>query len=196
MITEPSFFDHLIKKYSFVQSLPGQEKIKVINIIGNLLWYKLTLPRDIERFSPEVIARRLLWFEELIREAKIKKDKKIEKLSSELLKKYRPKDKMLSNNRKTNFDSFRKNYSIKGEVGYPGKARGKIFYVINPDIAPKIIKKGVILLAKFTSPKLFNQIKYSKAVITDEGGSLSHAAGFVGNLKFLASLGQKSQQKF
>lgn len=191
MITAPSFFDRLIKKYSFIQKLPGQEKMRVINIIGNLLWYELTLPREIKRFSPEVIARRLLWFEELIREAKKKKDRKIDRLASKLLKKYRPKDKALFDNRSASLDFFRKNGLIKGEIGYRGKVREKIFYIANPDTAPKSIKKGVVLLAKFTSPKLFNQIKYSKAVITDEGGRLSHAAVICREFKIPCIVGAK-----
>lgn len=191
IITKPNFFDDLIKKYSFISKLPGQKKMRVINIVGNLLWYKLTLSRDAKRFSSEVITRRLLWFEELIREAKIKKDKKIERLASELLKKYRPKDKALFDNRSASLDFFRKNHSIKGEIGYPGKVKGKIFYVANPDAASKSIEKGVVLLAKFTSPKLFNQIKYSKAVITDEGGRLSHAAIICRELKIPCIVGTK-----
>jgi pyruvate,water dikinase len=49
----------------------------------------------------------------------------------------------------------------------------------------------MVLLAKFTSPKLFNQIKYSKAVITDEGGSLSHAAVLCREFKIPCIVGTK-----
>lgn len=64
---------------------------------------------------------------------------------------------------------------IKGLVASPGKVRGLVRVMeSHRDIAK--IKKGEILVAPKTTPKYVPAMEKAIAIITDEGGLLSHAA--------------------
>ncbi len=62
---------------------------------------------------------------------------------------------------------------IKGFSAYRGKAKGRVF---NTTISKNLVSKKYILVAPSTHPKDIKMIKDSLAIVTDEGGILSHAA--------------------
>jgi len=63
---------------------------------------------------------------------------------------------------------------VKGQVACPGKAKGKVKVVLDPD---KIkISKKIILVTSMTTPQFVPLLKNVKAIITDEGGLTCHAA--------------------
>jgi len=68
-----------------------------------------------------------------------------------------------------------KTKEIKGQTAMPGKVVGKVRVALRPDDSKKL-KLGEILVCSMTSPDYLPAMKKSSAIITDEGGVLSHAA--------------------
>ena len=64
---------------------------------------------------------------------------------------------------------------IHGVAAMKGSAKGKVKIIKTKDDISKI-EKGDILVTQMTSPDYVPAIKVSAAVVTDEGGSLCHAA--------------------
>jgi len=67
------------------------------------------------------------------------------------------------------------NREIKGQTAMSGKVFGKVLIALRPSDAEKI-KEGEVLVCSMTSPDYLSAMKKSAAIITDEGGVLSHAA--------------------
>ena len=65
---------------------------------------------------------------------------------------------------------------IKGQVTYPGIVQGKVKIIFNPFDQGKYFNDGDILVTSMTTPDFVPLMKKAKAVITDEGGILCHAA--------------------
>lgn len=64
---------------------------------------------------------------------------------------------------------------LKGIPGSPGRAKGKVKIILTPADFSKF-QRGEILVAEATNPVWTPLIFAAKAVITDRGGALSHAA--------------------
>lgn len=66
---------------------------------------------------------------------------------------------------------------VKGiAAGNKGVAAGIAEVVLKPEDASKIMKKGDILVAPFTSPDYVPYMRQASAIVTDKGGITSHAA--------------------
>ncbi|MBI4053800.1 MAG: hypothetical protein HY397_00545 [Candidatus Doudnabacteria bacterium] len=65
---------------------------------------------------------------------------------------------------------------LKGSSAFPGRARGRIRVVLDPQSATKLFKKGEILVTGMTRPEYLPLIRKCAAFVTDAGGMLSHAA--------------------
>lgn len=66
--------------------------------------------------------------------------------------------------------------SIKGHGIYPGLVRGIVYNLTDSPDKWKKIKSRFILVVSMTHPKDIMVVKKSAAIVTDEGGILSHAA--------------------
>ncbi len=64
---------------------------------------------------------------------------------------------------------------LKGKTASPGIARGKVRIALLP-AERNALREGEILVCSMTSPEYVPAMKRSAAIITDEGGLLSHAA--------------------
>ncbi|MBU2476608.1 hypothetical protein KKG83_04000 [Candidatus Micrarchaeota archaeon] len=64
---------------------------------------------------------------------------------------------------------------ITGETAFPGKAKGKVKLIKSIHDLPSF-PSGAILVTGSTMPQFVPAMKKSLAIITDEGGMLSHAA--------------------
>lgn len=64
---------------------------------------------------------------------------------------------------------------LKGQGASPGIATGHVKIVSSPKKISKV-KKGDILVAKMTTPDYVPAMKKAAAIVTDEGGTTSHAA--------------------
>lgn len=79
---------------------------------------------------------------------------------------------------------------IKGQSARGGQVRGKIRIIFNK-VQIKNFKTGEILVAPMTTPNYILAIKKAKAIITDEGGLLCHAAIIARELKKPCIIGTK-----
>jgi len=65
--------------------------------------------------------------------------------------------------------------SLKGQAASPGTARGKVVLLFDAALLNSV-KKGNILVAPSTYPALVPAMERAAAIVTEEGGLLSHAA--------------------
>ena len=77
--------------------------------------------------------------------------------------------------REIDTDLFLNTKEIKGVIGNSGFTSGKVKLVLSNDVLPNDFNKGDILVASSTNPLLVPIMKRAAAIITDEGGLLSHA---------------------
>ncbi len=80
--------------------------------------------------------------------------------------------------------------SVEGQIGYKGKARGKVKLVFTKEDLPKV-KSGDIIVSPMTTPDFISAMKLAGAFITDEGGQLCHAAIVARELKKPCVIGTK-----
>lgn len=64
---------------------------------------------------------------------------------------------------------------VKGQVGYPGVARGRVRIVRKREEA-SMVAEGDIVVSPMTTPHFLEAIKRAAAIVTDEGGITCHAA--------------------
>ena len=82
------------------------------------------------------------------------------------------------------------NKILKGTSASDGKAKGKVRIIFNKSEI-KSFKTGEILVAPMTTPDYISAMKKAKAFITDEGGTLCHAAIIARELKKPCVIGTK-----
>ncbi len=66
--------------------------------------------------------------------------------------------------------------SFKGMIAFKGIAKGLAKIIFNPSTEGKYFKINEILVTSMTTPEFVPLMKRAKAIITDEGGLLCHAA--------------------
>jgi|GEM_PF-5153899 phosphoenolpyruvate synthase/pyruvate phosphate dikinase len=103
-------------------------------------------------------------------------------------------DKKLLKNKITLENPDTKAASIKGNVAYPGKVKGRVRVVLSSkDFS--LFKNNEILVTEMTDPNFISIFKKSLAVITDEGGITSHASITSRELKIPCIVGTKIATK-
>jgi len=161
------------KKYSFIYKLANKKVIRVIKVRGLLRRYEDFLPSldSIEKeLGLEKITYLLNIIEEWKRLAKEKKEAEVVNVCNKLLKKYssfKNKSKIAGN--------YKKIKRIEGVPVFQGIAEGKVKVILDESKARQL-QKEEILVAKMVSAKFTNIIGRAKAIITDDGGILSHTA--------------------
>lgn len=88
-----------------------------------------------------------------------------------------------------------KNKGLSGLKAYSGKVRGKVKIILDPKDKNNF-KKGDILVVKVTSPEFMPLMEKSKAIITEIGGILSHAAIVARELQKPCLVGVRGVTKF
>lgn len=100
----------------------------------------------------------------------------------------------------TDYDNFFRDNNINIEEASNSLLNGTFAYSSNTNITGRVcvilsdkdfnnFKRGDIIVTPMTSPKFLSLIKESKAIITDEGGTLSHAAIISRELKIPCLVG-------
>jgi phosphohistidine swiveling domain-containing protein len=79
---------------------------------------------------------------------------------------------------------------LRGIVAQPGNAVGKAIIIRRKDEINKM-GKGDIMVSPMTTPDVFSAMAKASAVVTDEGGMLSHAAIICRELKIPCIIGTK-----
>lgn len=83
---------------------------------------------------------------------------------------------------------------IKGQVAYPGYAKGRAVVVTSiPDL--KKVQQGDILVSLSTTPDFVPVLKHVIAIVTEEGGVLSHASVISRELHIPCVIGTKVATK-
>lgn len=80
---------------------------------------------------------------------------------------------------------------IEGATGYPGKIRGRVKIILDPNKSANF-KKGDVLVTGMTRPEYLSLIKKASAIVTDAGGILCHAAITARELKKPCVIGTKN----
>ena len=85
---------------------------------------------------------------------------------------------------------FKDQEEIKGQIAYPGKAKGTIKIVLTTNDLKKILK-GDILVAVMTFPSYIAAMEKAAAFVTNEGGILCHASIIAREMKKPCIIGTK-----
>jgi len=80
---------------------------------------------------------------------------------------------------------------LKGQPASPGKTKGKVVIVHSIHDVRKV-ERGNILVANSTNPTYVPAMERAGAIVTDEGGLLSHAAIVSRELKVPCVVGTKT----
>lgn len=80
---------------------------------------------------------------------------------------------------------------IQGQIGSSGLAVGKV-RIINGDRVVDKFEKGEVLVCSMTSPDYLPLMKKAAAIVTDQGGVLSHAAIVCREMKIPCIVGTKN----
>ncbi len=91
------------------------------------------------------------------------------------------------------WDSQINSENLKGDVAYPGKVSG-VCRIIK-DSKEASLKEGEILITGMTDPNFVPLMKIAKAIVTDSGGLLCHAAIVARELKIPCVIGTKAATK-
>ena len=83
---------------------------------------------------------------------------------------------------------------LKGVPASPGIARGKVKLILDPSQCSKM-EKGDILVTEMTNPLYMPAIRKAKAIVTDIGGLLCHAAIVSRELKIPCIVNAKNATK-
>jgi phosphohistidine swiveling domain-containing protein len=81
---------------------------------------------------------------------------------------------------------------LKGQVGSVGHATGRVRIVSEQDIASAQFENGDVLVCKMTTPMYLPLMQKASAVVTEQGGVLSHAAIVCRELKLPCIVGVKN----
>ena len=80
--------------------------------------------------------------------------------------------------------------TLKGQAGFYGKVKGRV-RIINTSAQAQSMKQGEILVSTMTPPRLIMAVKKAKAIVTNEGGLICHAAIIARELKIPCVIGTK-----
>lgn len=191
-VGDPSTFSTIRRRYSIRYCVPGGH-MRMATTLGNLYFWRRHVREYVRVYSADVMRRRFLWIEGLHAMAIRKGDQPVVQATRYLLR-YRPSDTSVDQRLQTRMSHWHATGELNGTTGYPGRVRGRVWLITNPD-RPPAIRRGQILVAKLTSPKLVPHINQSSAVVTDEGGKLAHATVYCREAKIPCVVGIKIATK-
>lgn len=179
----------MLKKNSVQLALTKTRAILILTPLGvlkieGLVWNTFLL------HSPEKLQRIMALYYKLLALAKKKRDRIIVAETTKLLTRFEKKiKKVIKNVAPQDFKG-----TLAGTIGYPGKVIGRVWLIVNRDAVPRK-RTGNILVAQMTSEKMTPYFKQLKALVTDEGGSLCHAAIIARELKLPCVIGTQIATK-
>ena len=83
---------------------------------------------------------------------------------------------------------------VAGQTGSPGKAKGPV-RIVDPEDIDKDFPKGAVLVCSVTTPNYVPLMQKASAIVTDQGGILSHAAIVARELKKPCIVGTQNATK-
>jgi len=174
-----------------IYSLPNGNKIRVATAVGRLKELDVILNQCKKGLlSKEKAIYDLGLVKELKAASLIKKDLKAISLANKLIKKYR----YLESEEKNIIVDYSKSKILKGISIYKGRVKGKIRIILDELKTPQL-KQGEVLVADKLSARFISVINRAKAIITDQGGVLSHTAIIAREFKIPCVIGAKIATK-
>ena len=79
---------------------------------------------------------------------------------------------------------------IKGTPVFKGVVKGRV-KLIDQKASLSSIPKNMVLVTQMTKPDMIPALKHAKAIVTDEGGVLCHAANIMREFKIVGITGAK-----
>jgi len=151
--------------------LPNGIKIKIQKPIGAIREFEKLLSLSTkEGFGEERIEKDIFYIKDMIRVLRKKGEKKTLQFFKNLLKRY---EKAKSRLKKST--SISNSKKVFGIVANKGRVKG--YAVVVKNLNKKKFKlRGSILITKMTSPSILLHFPKISAIVTDQGGMLSHAA--------------------
>ena len=180
---------------TFIYVLPNGQKIRVMNFIGNLKCFDEHLAYAAKYGGRKRMKRLLGDLKSQMKVAEERGDKIGRKYCQKILRKY--KEFLEEEKPIKELNIFRKNGYLKGQVSYKGrnkKLRGKVKIILN-EKGLKKIKKGEIVACEMTTPKFSPFLLRIKAILTNDGGILCHAAILAREFKIPCVIGTKIATK-
>jgi phosphoenolpyruvate synthase/pyruvate phosphate dikinase len=83
------------------------------------------------------------------------------------------------------------NEELRGQIGCPGLARGRVHIVAFDQVTGTTLSSDEVLVCLMTTPEYLPLMQQAAAIITDQGGILSHAAIIARELKKPCIVGTK-----
>lgn len=175
-----------ISAYNFLNSLLSN-KLKDANILNKKLNF-LTTEEIIDYFSGKI------------------SDQQVNQIQKKRMRRYiciykNQKEKIVSEGFDVEFVKIKKSLGkiklpqiIKGQAINTGTIRGKV-KIITQNTPYNKIPKNSIIVTQMSTPEMTPFLKSAKALITDEGGLLCHAAIFAREFKIVTILGTKIATK-
>ncbi|MBI2129099.1 hypothetical protein HYU07_02570 [Candidatus Woesearchaeota archaeon] len=177
--------------------------------VANLIYLKIEplIKKCAEKIGKSIFEGDLLRYLTLKEFKKFLKEKKISKAQlSELSKRrrgylylfHKNKDNIITDKEIVNgvyeqFINAKSNMSVlKGTTAYPGKVVGKVYKAFH---GVKTAKPGYVLVTTITKPEDTPLLSKFAAIITDEGGALSHIAVVARELKIPSIMSTKIATK-
>lgn len=167
-----------LKSKTFKYNLPGNKKIRVIKLIDQIENYYHILFRlaEKERWADEKMKRWLNYFYEFNGLAEKMGDKDVSRWCAKGLKLAQKKKKAVKSDNNKQADSAGRAGSIlHGRGIFQGRAKGKV-RIITKDSQLKKVRWGEVLVMRHATPGVAIVLHRINAIVTDEGGVMSHAA--------------------
>lgn len=163
--------DYEAKEGKYVlYELPNGIKIRVQKPVGAIREFEKLLSLSTrEGFGVERLDKDIFYIKDMIKALLLKKEENTLTEFQELLDKYYAVKKASKLIKQTNTES------ISGISASKGKALGKVFLISDINKVNKISER-CILVTTMTSPTITTFLPKIAAIITDQGGMLSHAA--------------------
>ncbi|MBU0472207.1 MAG: hypothetical protein KKF89_01045 [Nanoarchaeota archaeon] len=172
----------------FVNHTIAGHTITLLSVLGDLKYTEKSLEDKFEEWGSKS-QRVLLKVKEISEIAEKKNDKEILKCAQRILSKYKIEESK----------ELDVNKEIKGICAHRGKVIGKALVVTDNDSDPfnKVlsIKEGMVLVVPLTRPPYMPAIQKCCALVTDEGGVLSHAAIIAREMNKPCVIGTKNATK-
>ncbi len=189
-IISPKPLRTYLKTDSEIVTLPSGKYFRLMSLAANE-----KIEHNIySQFPPEKFDRLITYFLSIVKSAREKKDFEIAKKVRENIKKYRAIALQGAHSVTKAMKDYKTKNTLQGVSAYHGKASGSVVIVQHVDAIPKNLKNRIVV-ARMSSPRTAGLISRSKALITDEGGILSHAAILARELKIPCVIGTKIATK-
>lgn len=180
--------DFIAKRGKFeIYTLTDNKKIQVQRPIGAIKEFeKLMALSTKEGFGTERLDKDIHYIKDMIRVLSIRKEKETEELFVELLKKF-----LFAKKKQIGIKNKLVSDRVKGIVAYKGKVTGKVV-IVRGLKGSETLSTGDILVTKMTSPSLTTILPKISAIVTDQGGMLSHAAILAREMKVPCIVGTQN----